>query len=1063
MKKNFTRKWKVALLAGILLSWGSAMAQTTVITGTVTGPPGNEPIPGVNVIAQGTTSGSITDIDGNYKINVSDEVTALIFSFIGYETKEVSIGGRTSIDVVLDEDIETLEEVVIVGYGTESKKMATGSYTKVDAKGLSQKVSSSFQEGLQGMAAGMDVTGASGAVGGAINIRIRGTGSFSSNANPLYVIDGIPYTSYPTDGLGNFGTVFNPLTNINPQDIASMTVLKDAEATSIYGSRGANGVIIVTTKTGQKGKAKFEVSYSQGISEAANVLDHLGTEQWIDYLEESWDNAGTPVANRKLPYTTDAADGWYTDEVARSIDDDKFDRVYRQGMQRNASLAVSGGNDKVTYRINGAYSKAEGILERNDNERVSFAGNLDVQLTPKMKAGINMSVSNTKNSQFPTNIYFLNAEGHTGGVFQYFSNPTGLNFIRNSLPMYPIYNPDGTFFQGTGLSNVGPALDPDYFKHESYSFNSMVSGSYQYKITPDLTFDATFGLNYIGYRRDVFFSPFVTTPSEIGCDDCKGYAERMMQHRFYLNSNATLKYNKAINLNVFETLVGVETFSENNNYLGLKGVGFPKTNSISNVGSAQEPIEWKSEESGVVFYSAFARFKYAYDQRYIIGLSARADGSSRFGAANRWGVFPAASVGWNISQESFMDDASFIDFLKVRASYGVTGNAEIDQSAAFYNWNFNSVSYAGGQGVTPLRLQGSTDNIGWERAYTLDVGVDFELFDKRLRGEVGYFNRRSTDLLAKLSLPPTSGGGSFIANTGSILNKGIEMSLTTDIIRRAVTWSTSINVTHQKNEVLSLGTDVDPTVFQTNARVGIPVVGGSVSGYELVKWLGVDPQTGYEMFEDPETGQAYQFADPERPTQGEMQNLVQTIDGKDGVPDWYGSITNNIGFKGFNLSFQFYFKQGLYLYDDELTQMAYMGKGNQLTNVPQFMYDERWQQPGDQTDVPRMIYDHPLAGNPARGNRSTRFLYDGSFVRLRNVTVSYNFPSALCQRLGMTSVRIFATGTNLLTFTKYPGWDPESLNSVGSFSPSAANIEPGLIKGNPPQAKVYKLGVHFTF
>ncbi|WP_338398590.1 SusC/RagA family TonB-linked outer membrane protein [Persicobacter psychrovividus] len=1065
MNNIFYKPTMRILLAMIFCLQSMTLFAQTAIKGTVVAAMDGEALPGAYVIEKGTNNGMVVSFDGSYALTVADPANAtLVFSFMGFVDQEIKVGNQTVINVKLKEDVTALDEVVINGYATESKKMATGNYTTIDSKDLSEKISASFQEGLQGLAPSLDVQGASGAVGGSVNIRIRGTGSLSSNSNPLYVIDGIPFTSYPTDGTGNFGTSFNPMTNINPEDIESMTVLKDAEATAIYGSRGANGVILIKTKSGAKGKAQWDLSYTEGISRPTNMLPHVGTQDWLTYTEDGWNNAGTPEADRRLPYTTTADKGWYTEDVARTIDQDKYRETYRQGRNRNVSLAVSGGNDRLTYRVNGTYNYTEGIMYQNDNERIAFSSNMNVKLNDKMNLGISANISSVDNGQYPTNIYFLNLEGRGGTIFQYWSNPTGINFIKNALPMYPTYNDDGTFFQGTSLVNTAPTRDPEYFSHESKNFTAINSANYNYQINENLRLDANLGVTNTTYERDVWFSPFITTVATApgaGPEDY-GYADGMKQARTYINTNAILNYGKTWGKHSFDGLLGFESFTERQRFQSMKGVGFPQTNSIKNVGSAASILEWRSGSNGVVFYSGFFRAKYAYDQKYIFGLSVRSDGSSRFGSKNRWGTFPSASVGWNISEEAFLKDSRVVNYLKLRGSYGVSGNAEIDQSAAFANWRFVSQSYGGSQGIEPIRLKESTDNIGWERAYSMDLGLDYELFGGVLKGELAYFQRTNDDLLAKLSLPLSAGGGQYIANSGTIKNWGYEFSMTAQVIDRAVQWSTTLHASLLRNEVIALG--ADPSVFEQRGGTALPVIGGSVASYQMVKWLGVDPETGYELFEDPKTGKPYEFVDPARPSKAEMESLVQRIDDKSGLPQFTGGWSNNISYKGISLSFMFSFRQGNWLYDDELHTMAYMKEGNQLTNVPQMFFDERWQQPGDQTDVPAPMYNHPFGqGNPDRGSRSTRFLYDGSFIRLRNLTVAYTLPKSMTSKVGLNNVRVFATGNNLLTFTKYPGWDPESANSIGNFSPTEANIAPGVISGNPPQAMMVKLGVNLKF
>ncbi|BDD00596.1 SusC/RagA family TonB-linked outer membrane protein [Persicobacter psychrovividus] len=1045
---------------GILPSAG-LFGQSLTITGVVTSKTDGEPLPGAMILEKGTNNGVVSSFDGRYQLEVSSSEASLEFSFMGFLAETVKVDSQRSINVGLKEDVQSLEEVVVVGYGTACKKLATGNYNTIKPQNLGDKINTSFQEGLQGMAAGVNVTGSSGAVGGAVNIRVRGTGSLSSSSNPLYVIDGLPFTSYPTDGTGNFGTAYNPMTNINPDDIESLTVLKDAEATAIYGSRGANGVILIKTKSGKKGKASWTLNYSEGVKRPTHRMQHLNATDWINYTEEAWENSNVPANKRVLPYTD--PNSWYTEAEARNTDIDKYDMVLRQARMRTASLAVSGGTDGFVYRLNGSYDMNEGILQQNDNDRLAFSANVGMKISERMKFNLNTKISNVKNTQYPTNSYFLNIRGH-GNAFTSYSNPTGFNFIRNGLPQLPTHNPDGTFFKPTALFNVATTLDEEYFYHKSNNFTAINSGQLIFDINSNFRAEANLSLNYTGYEREVWFSPLITTKAQVGrTQDNYGYADAIKQARFYTNMNAFVEYNKELGKHEFATTVGTESYLENQRFLSNKGVGFPQTNSLKNVGSANEIVEWRERAQGAVFYSGFARFKYGYDNRYLFGMSVRTDGSSRFGAQNRWGTFPSASVGWNISEEAFMANNKVVNYLKLRSSYGISGNAEIEQNAAFYSWQFINYSYAGSQGLSPLRLKGSTDNIGWEKAYAFDLGMDFELFEGVLKGDIAYYSRTNSDLLANLSLPPTAGGGNYITNSGKLRNSGLEFSLNALVLQNTDwSWNVGLNGAFLKNEVVELS--VDPNILAQEGGVALPSIGGSVASYRMVKWLGVDPETGNELFEDPATGAPFQFEDPARPSKKEMEGLVQDIDGKTGLPTFTGAFNNSVSYKGLSLSFNFYINYGNWLFDEEIMRTSYMATGNRVTNVPQFVYDQRWQQPGDQTDVPRVIYDHPFAvGTPDLGSRSTRFLYDGSFIRLQNVTLGYTLPKALTSRIKMKEIRVFASGSNLWTITKYPGWDPESVNSKANFSYMAGNIAPGVIRGNPPQAMSLKLGVNLKF
>ncbi len=1048
----------LAILTLVLLSQ-MVFAQKRSVSGKIVSGSDGMTLPGVTVQIKGTTTGTVTDIDGNYKLSLDSDDEVLVFSYIGFKPEVINVNGRTVIDVTLQEDIETLEEIVVVGYGSQSKALITGNISSVTADELTQTSQNNFQNALQGLAPGVSVDGASGALGGASFIRIRGVGSLGSNSDPLYVIDGVPMSAYPSDGLGNFGTVANPMASIDPNDIESIQVLKDAQAGSIYGSRAANGVILVTTKTGKAQKTKYNVSYNFGLASPTHIVEMLNTPQYLSMLDEAWDNSNVPEEMRILPRLNPSQG--YTDEVARNTNNDQYENVYRVGKAHNFSFSANGGTDKMQLSLQASYVNQEGIMNRNDFERFSARANFDYKPNSKISLGVKSNVTTSKVTQFPTNIYFL--QGRNGSPFQFFSNPVGLQFIRFGLPMYPETNPfDGTYFQGQYLTNTAPTLDPDYFQDNMENLRLINSFNFDYKILPTLTFKTQFSLNFLGQSGNTFFSPLSTTEALTpDCVKCYGYADQESILNMTTTAFSTLDYSKEFNKHSIELLVGVEQNLQRNNKTTIKAIGIPPTNAQKGVKAASTPIDWDNTRNGSLFRSAFFRSNYSYNQKYLASFSIRTDGSSRFGAQNRWGTFPAGSAGWIISEESFLKSNSVINFLKIRASYGVIGNAEIDQNAAFANWNLNANSYAGGYGLSPKRLSQSTENLRWEQASIFDIGINYSLFNSRVTGEIGFYDKVNNQLLAKISAPPSAGIADFIQNSGSIRNRGVEFGINAQIIDKAFKWNANFNIAYNENEVLRLA--VAPEQFSVRDGLGQPVLGGPVASYRLVKWLGVDPQTGYEMFEDPATGKPFEFEDPARPTKEEMIGLRQIIKGKSGIPKFVGGFSTGVSYKGIALDMNVTFKLGNYIYDQELNTLAYLKQGNALNNFPLFLYEERWQKPGDQTDVPRLEYDHPLgAGNPST-DRSTRFLYDASYARLRNVTLSYTLPKSMTNQAHLSNVRFFVSADNFLTFTKYPGWDPEAVNSIAAFSPAEGNILPGYVSGNPPQSKTLRAGVSVNF
>lgn len=1042
---------KKLLLVIILFASGfTSSGQTRQITGKVSSSDNNNPLQGVTVSIKNSDTKTVTDKDGAFAITAS-KGSKLIFTHTGYEVMEVAVGNNNEMSVGLIIKAGKLDEVVVIGYGTARRRDVTGSIAKIDySKRVNTTITPSFEFGLQGRASGVQVIGSNAVPGSAIRVRVRGQNSFTGSGDPLYVVDGVPVYSGDfsiTDGAINTvrASNANVLSTIDPADIESIEVLKDASASAIYGARGANGVIVITTKRGKVGKTQFNANYSIGQSKETNRLKLISAKDWWTLYNEARVNDGNLPRDPSVPLTINGGTFIYNDVA--NVNTDWIDELLRKGITQDVNISARGGNDKTQFFVGGGYKTQEGILKGNNYDRISGRVNIDNQATQNVKFGIQSSVSYTNNEQVPTSF---------GG---------GLGAGQSTaLRLFPVYNPDGTFFgtqfQNTGMNPVA-RLKNKYITKSTRFINNIYA---DFKITKSLSFRAEYGLDILDQfeeRYDHKINRYYKAPSlpsiglaakwerRLNINNMNGNAYFTYKNTFQQKHNLTVtagssiqnSKTKAIGLNPSDGAVGFinDYFNETTSNMGWAPGSTP-------AGSA---VNGYNQRDAYRFLSFFARANYKLSDKYLVGASFRADGSSRFGSDHQFGYFPAVSAGWILSEENFLKTNKVINFLKLRTSYGYTGNSEIGNFR--YLGSFSSTGgYGGFPGITPTRLP--NPDISWEKARQFDVGIDFGLYNGLLNGSLGFYRKISTDVLLDKPVGTSATGlGSLLVNAEDVVvrNLGVEFELTANIIRKKdFRWTAELNISTNQNKVLETG-GVPPDGFGA-AEGDTRVVKGYPIGISfLAKSAGVNPLTGNEMVYSIVDGKAFDAL-----KQSDITSNRQPL-GKP-FPNFIGGFNNILSYKNFELSFLFSFSQGNKIYDDGAKRQmgGFLGKWNQRTEVL-----NRWQKPGDITDIPRLTL---TAESFVGSDRNTsRFLFDASFIRLRSLNFAYSLPAGVIKKAGLSSAKLFINGSNLLTITKYKGWDPEVVRY--NFSAAQSNISFDAPYLPTPQAKTIVVGINLSF
>jgi TonB-dependent starch-binding outer membrane protein SusC len=1032
----------------LLVLANSAFAQQGTLVGKVIDESGM-PMYGTNVVQKGTNNGTITDFDGKYILKLPEGKQTVEFSFIGMQTQEIVVniiaGETTTADIELKADAVTLDDVVVIGYGRRQKRDVTGAISSINTDDIGDDVLPSLESAMQGRASGVQVTTSNGLAGSSINVKVRGTNSISAGSQPLYVIDGIPVTDGDFSP-GNMGAGFNALSDINPNDIESIQILKDAAAASIYGSRGANGVVLITTKKGKAGKTKFNVNYYGGVVNETNRIDLLNAEQHLALRDSAAVFAGNQPENDDYviyqPTTGQSITRGMADSIAAAGGTDWLDQVLRQGFIQEASVSASGGSEKTTFYMGMTYTDQEGFIVGNEYERISGRINVDNKASDKVNIGANMSINYSTNKRVPT--------GDAGG----------LGLAQQRLPYLPVYNEDGTFYDPYN----NPLWQLENWTFTANTFRSISGVYFEYSILDNLSFRSELGVDFMSLNEDEFSFRNIEDTGSVS----SAWDRRTSVFNYTTNNYFTYSENIGEH-NVIDLTLGHSYQRAHTKGVGLNGWNFPSDN-LTNPGSVDPSnMSGYGYETSYAFNSFFFRANYKLHEKYLAGFSVRTDGSSRFGSQNRYGWFPAISAGWIITEEDFMQNTEFISFLKLRASYGLTGNANIDDYA--HLGFFSPVGgYNGNAAIIPSTLP--NELLGWEKSIMLDVNVDYGFFNNRLSGSLTYYNKQSSDLLLQVTIPSSSGYDKIWQNVGSLSNYGIEFDITSHNIQGDFKWTTNFNIAWNHNEVTDLN-GLPPDAFDNglggDARV---VVGYPVGIAYLVEWAGVQSEDGYITKYN--TDGTPVLDNSGQPVQYEVEagtELYYDINGnlmtyENPTGDFYGDnrkpfgrpfpivvggITNTFNYKGFDFSFLFSYQYGNTIYDDQAKRQ--IGDWNDLAQRTEIL--DYWSLYNTDADVPGLNqYDNYV--------NSTRWLYEASFLRMKNISFGYSFSKKVCSKLNISRLRIYVSGTNLWTLTNYPGWDPEVLRNLNPSNPDS-NVSFASPSFATPQSKSIIFGVQLSF
>lgn len=1003
------KKVSLLIMFMVFLCAQVLQAQTVRITGKVTASSDGASIPGVQIVVTGTTIGVTTDMDGNYSLDVPASATALLFSFVGMETQEVEIAGRTVINVAMNEDLKALGEVIVLGYSTRGKNQITGSTVQVSADKLKDVPVTDVTQTLQGKVAGMVINANSGSPGATQDIRIRGRGSISADNEPLFVIDGVPVTNSNISGSGA-RTSLSQLASLNSNDIESITVLKDASATSAYGARGSNGVIVITTKKGKAGATKFNVNSSYGFQNRATpgrqVLTAAQREEL--YLEGVYNTYG--AANGFGP-GEEAYEWALANNFSEAItlrdwraagrlegDWEAATRV-KNAPVLNLNVSASGGDDLSSFYASVGYTDNQSIVIGNKFQRLSGNLNYNRNFSKKVRFSTTNTVSHTFQDGIP-----LEASA-------YFASPIAAKYF--SPPTYQPRDADGN-----PTTDNPTTYNYLYLEENDIYYNKMsrfISNNFiEWDIIDKLKFKSLAAIDFT-------FADYKTYNNRHYGDSYQenGTAYRENNQRFNMVFQNSLDYSLTVlDDHRFDFKALMEFQEYRYNEVWAYGENFA-TDGLTNVASASANLDASSSFSDWMNLSYLGMVNYNYLGKYIVDLTFRREGSSRFGADQRFGNFWAAGAAWNISQEGFLAGATFIDNLRLRASYGVSGNSGVGLNSYQALLSFSG-AYADEGAVTPSSF--GNPLLTWEKNANYDVGVDFTFFNNLLDGSIAYFNKETFDLLQNVPLTRTSGHGSITQNIGSMVNKGIEAVLDVNIIQSAdLNLSVGFNFATLNNEITKLALDGDGNEITITGSTTKTAVGHPYAEWHMRKWAGVNPDNGYPQWYI----NGKDDSDGITETYSEAQVAYQ---GTSALPTYSGGASFHIDYKGVYFDANLYFAGGHSIYETWVGYTWDNGRyATDLYNGIAAIYESRWQQPGDKAEFPKI--EHGYRPRNSVSN-STRFLFDGTYARVKDLVIGYNLPQSVVSRIKLGGVQVYARGTNMFTWVKderlKDGFDPET-------------------------------------
>ncbi|MFB5946174.1 SusC/RagA family TonB-linked outer membrane protein [Albibacterium profundi] len=1032
------------------------------VTGTVTAANGDPLIASVQI--KGTTQGLSTDAEGRFVLTDVPDNAVLVISSVGYHSQEISVNGRNVVNVVLEISDQALDDVIIVAYGTSTRGTFTGSASTVDQEDIKDAPYTSFESALIGKVPGMQVTNSSGQAGSVSSIRVRGIGSMNASNEPLYVIDGVPMVSGSSGQLGSYiYTTNNIMNSINPADIESITVLKDAAASSLYGSRAANGVILINTKKGKLGTPTINFRSSVGFtpSWATDNYEPAGVQEQVNMLYMVFHDYNTSNGESDADANSDALrrlngkfnkHGYYFETAGTGLYDnvnilgmtdgivnregryyDWDDALFRTGMYQTNDLSVSGGTDKTKYYSSLSYSKNESRIKVNAFDRITGRVNLSQKIGDYVEFSSNINIARTEQEGF-------NDTRNTSSNY----------FMQTRNLLWPLYWPTDYMTGDPWMARYGSYAQNNVFyddewENTSKTFRVSAIETLNIQLLPELNFKTVFSYDESEVKDHIYYSAVHYNGS-----NTNGSVSELSTNIKKIVSSNTLTYDKQFGLHGLNLLVGFEAEKNQTDFSRASGTDLPSS-ALHTVATAGETTASAYFWGGNML-SVLSRAEYNYDQKYLASASFRRDGSSRLGPDTRWGNFWSVAGSWRLSREAFLQDVDYLSDLRLRASYGVNGTLP----SSNYGWR-SMTSYTSkymeqaGGGISTI----ADANLTWETNYTFNLGLEFGLLDQRIYGTIEYFNRDSRDLLQNVPISRVTGFGSTLKNVGEMNNRGIELELGGDIIRNEdFRWSASVNGSFIKSKITKLyspegegAQDIvwwDPTGSDSRAqyiyREGEPVL--SFYGYE---WAGVDPENGRNVWyvNDPSNpGGDFMFNG--RGASYDYGNAQDVILGS-ALPDVYGGLNTDLVYKNFALSINFNYKVGGYIYDGANRDVADDGYYWERIRSQNY-YDNMWTESNPNGSLPK------IDGNDLTDaiQYSSRQMFDASYLRLKNLSLAYNLPSRLINRIGVSNVRVYANGTNLLTFSKYKIADPE-VNQYGTRG------------WETPFGKTYTFGVEFSF
>ncbi|WP_316819433.1 TonB-dependent receptor [Pedobacter gandavensis] len=1041
---------------------GSVMAQDRTITGTVTDQEDGKPLPGVTVRIKGTKVGTQTSGNGKYSITLPNGTTTIEFAYLGYLTQSKAVGAGNVINASLVSDSKALSEVVVVGYGTKALKDVNGSISSIKGSEIADQPVESFDKALSGKAAGVQISSSGGTLGDGVSIRIRGVNSISTSSLPLVVIDGIPTTS--AENVNSFnsgnGTRFDPLALVNPNDIESIEVLKDAGAAVLYGSRAANGVILITTKKGKSGTSKINLSSKLSFASAAAKPNVLGAEDFMTINNEKVKNkygANAPIVAKDSDIDGDGVPdrtNW-------------MDEIFQTGTTYDNNLSLSGGSEKATYYASVRYADQNGILYGNRLKTGSARLNLDVKPKTWLRSGVELSFTKSLNYGLLTDNYLAGVAiaGYNAppNVSVYNpAGPKGYNLTTGTLAGYLGLGNNITTVNNTSLIGnrvYNPIATVDLQRNQNTPQHIVGNVYMEASPIPGLKVTSKFGIDYLSNFEDQYSNPLIAglglsygglvqdniyNNNQWVWQNFATYDKTIAEkHRISLTAGAEYQYNKL-----------TELYASANNFADpffqniLDGT---YTGTIPGGDQILLASGGGMESRGLESY--FGRAGYTYDNKYFIEGAFRADAFSGFGIDNRWGKFPSVSAGWVASEESFLKENKIVNYLKIRGSYGLVGNSRgVGPYAA--RTLYSGGSYTSLNGFSSY--QSGNTNLKWEASKKFNIGFDMNFLDKRIGLTVDYFNTNVSDLILNAPVLYSVGvpNSTITSNIGSMRNRGIEFTVNTVNIKNDdFSWSTSFNYTYVKNKVLSLVATNNNADIASAATVAS--VGRQLGTYKMYNWAGVNPDNGYPMWyaADGTTRTWDQVALRYVNADGTPATALTAADqqyqeGKTGTPTFYGGMDNNFKYKDFDLSFSLVYQGGNYLYNATLSGLL----TNQFQNNEARIMD-RWTTPGQITDVPRVS-----SGDNPSNQVSTRFLEKGDFLRMRTISLGYNLKPVWAAKAGLSNLRVSAQVYNAFVITGYSGIDPE-VNS----NRNNTNIATGYDNRAIPQPRTFTLGLNASF